>query len=78
MDVPTPNLPGRALTPDQKRAIIERVLIAWERSPQLRLGQLVSNAIAIETAHAEAADRVRRLYYVEDEALVDMLETWRA
>jgi hypothetical protein len=76
MDVFILKLPGRALTPEQKRAIIERVLVAWEASPQLRLGQLISNSIAIETGHAEAADRVMHLYYVEDEALAELLEKW--
>jgi hypothetical protein len=56
---------GRALTPEQKRAVIERILHAWEQAPALRLGQLVVNA----------ADRAGRdVFYVEDEALADMCE----
>lgn len=77
MDVPTPNLPGRALTPEQKRAIIERVLVAWERQPQLRLGQLVNNVIAQATQHAPAEKVVQKLYFIEDEALAELLEKGR-
>lgn len=77
MDVPIPDLPGRALTPEQKRAVIERVLARWERTPQLRLGQLVSNTIARETGYAETADQVRKLFNVEDEELASLLEKWR-
>jgi hypothetical protein len=74
VDIPTPNLPGRALTPEQKRAIIERVLVAWERRPQLRLGQLVNNVIAQATQHASAEKVVQKLYFIEDQALVELLE----
>lgn len=37
---PTP--PGRALTPAQKRELVERLLVAWQRAPYLRLGQLIN------------------------------------
>lgn len=68
MNVPTPDLPGRALTPEQKRAIIERVLAAWEASPQLRLGQLIVNTLGRNPAHPVS------LFFVEDEALAELME----
>lgn len=34
---------GRALTPEQKRAIVERLLAAWLKMPEQRLGQLILN-----------------------------------
>jgi hypothetical protein len=40
---PTPS--GRALTPAQKRALIERLLVAWQHAPYLRLGQLLELGI---------------------------------
>lgn len=51
---------GRALTPEQKREMVEQILRAWERVPDLRLGQLIDQAV-----------RGRGdLFYVEDHVLV--------
>jgi uncharacterized protein YihD (DUF1040 family) len=56
---------GRSLTPEQKRAVIERILHAWEQAPELRLGQFL----------VSAADQAGRdAFYVEDEAMADMCE----
>jgi hypothetical protein len=74
MDVPTPNLPGRALTPEQKRAVIERVLAAWEANPQQRLGQLFVNTVHRAVGNFTKEEQVQRLYYVEDETLAEWLE----
>lgn len=55
---------GRAITPEAKRAIVERLLAAWQGSP-LRFGQLLT----------AAADRAERdTFYIEDEALADAVE----
>ncbi len=35
---------GRAVTPEQKRAVIERVYTAWCAQPEQRLGQFIDNA----------------------------------
>jgi hypothetical protein len=61
-------IPGRAHTPEQKRAIIERLYIVWLQVPELRLGQL------IEIVHA--APFCSGSFYAEDETLVGMIETW--
>jgi hypothetical protein len=58
-------LSGRAYTPEQKRAMMERLLSAWERYPYLRLGQFLANV-------ADNHD----LFYVEDEDLTAACETW--
>jgi len=58
---------GRAVTPEQKRAILERIFEAWGKSPQQRLGQLISNSI-----HGHQEDDTASLYFVEDE----ILATW--
>ena len=50
---------GRACTPEAKRLAVARLLAAWERCPQARLGQLLVNA-------SGSAD----LSYVEDDALL--------
>jgi hypothetical protein len=54
---------GRAHTPEQKRAIVERLYTLWLTCPALRLGQL------LECAHAGTL-----LYYIEDEDLLALLE----
>lgn len=53
----------RAVTPEQKRAVIERILAGWLRAPSLRLGQFLMTA----TSGAP-------LYYTEDEALAQAAE----
>ena len=56
---------GRALTVEQKRAVLKRILNVWAKSPEQRLGQLVVNSgIALNT-----------LFSIEDEALANLLET---
>lgn len=59
--VPHHSISGRAHTPEQKRAILERLYGVWMRQPELRLGQLLDNS-------------VHNMFYVEDEALMDALE----
>lgn len=56
-------IPGHAHTPEHKRAIIERLYAVWMRRPELRLGQLIASV------HESPV-----LVYVEDDALMDVLE----
>lgn len=52
-------------TPEQQRAIVDRLLAAWLRMPNLRFGQLVS----------AAADRAEHdAFYIRDEALCEAVE----
>ena len=52
-------------TPEQQRAVVDRLLAAWLRMPDLRFGQLVT----------AAADRVKHdTFYIRDEALADAVE----
>ena len=74
MSIPIPELPGRALTPELKRVIVDRVLVAWEAQPQLRLGQLIVNTIHRITGGATKEEQVQRLYYLEDATLADLLQ----
>ena len=60
----------RAITSEQKRAVVERLLAAWEHAPTLRLGQLVT--AACERALSPKSD----LFGVEDETLVAQLEAF--
>jgi len=53
------DIPGRAHTPEQKRAIIEHLYALWLHAPELRLAQLVYNATG-----------GRDIFYLEDEALL--------
>lgn len=53
----------RAETPEQKRAVIERLLAVWLRTPQQRLGQLLDNVCSGSP------------FYVEDERLARLAES---
>jgi hypothetical protein len=55
------SLPGRAITPEAKRAAVERLLAAWLRCPDLRLGQMIDNTNV-------------DLFYVEDDDLLANIE----
>ncbi len=48
-------IPGRAQTNEEKRAIIERIYVAWTTGTMshLRLGQLIVNAHGSDLFHAE-------------------------
>lgn len=52
-------------TPEQKRAIVDRLLAAWLRMPELRFGQMVTAAV----------DRAEHdTFYIRDEALCEAVE----
>ena len=57
---------GRAETPEQKRAVMERVLKCWLRAPEQRLGQLLDNTVV----SAALGD----LFSIEDDGLVSGVE----
>lgn len=67
----------RALTPEQKRLVMERVLAAWCEAPQLRLGQLIQVALCPNDKPRSAAEVLARLHYIEDTDLAELLEGWR-
>lgn len=52
---------GRAVTPEDKRIIVERLLAAWSASPDERLGQFIVNATAARSKCP--------LFYEEDDGL---------
>ena len=58
-------LAGRASTPEQKREITDRLLAAWLKVPELRLGQLIYCACPSE-----------RLFNLEDYPLIERIEEW--
>lgn len=58
---------GRALTPEAKRAVVERILRAWLAKPDLRLGQLLVSS-------CERVTPPLPLFSVEDEALAGVVE----
>lgn len=60
-------LEKRAQTPEQKREVIDRLYDAWLRSPDLRLGQLVS------LITPNGGDP----FYIEDFTLVEKIEAAR-
>ena len=58
-------IPGRAHTPEQKRAIIQRLYTIWLDAPTLRLGQLI---------YIATGDK--KLFDIEDEILVGKLRRY--
>lgn len=55
---------GRAYTTFEKRELIIRLLNAWIESPELRLGQLLSNVFDYDT------------FYIEDDEFVSRVEEY--
>jgi uncharacterized protein YihD (DUF1040 family) len=51
--------------PNRIPVILERLRVAWEKHPDLRLGQVIANA---------SECRISRLFYLEDEALIVGIE----
>lgn len=64
---------GRALTPEQKRAVVERLYAAWLASPSQRLGQLTVNTMQMVVPEG-GKELVSRLFYIEDETLIEKIE----
>lgn len=62
---------GRAYTLEEKKAVLARLLAVWTQYEDLRLGQLLDNAI---TCSQPGPD----LYYVEDRPLCDKVESFLA
>jgi hypothetical protein len=60
---------GRAETPEQKRAILDKIYSMWLQHPELRLGQLLLNAHSVVSNHKDFD-----IFYVEDETLVEELK----
>ncbi len=57
----------RAVTPEEKKAVIDRLHRAWLANPQLRLGQLIAN-------YAPGVHPNTELYYAEDDAFIQGIE----
>jgi len=66
--IPIIKLPRRAQTPEQKKEVLDRLLQAWLQYPELRLGQLVDNAMYINR------DNKPNLFNIEDMALIEIIE----
>lgn len=58
-------LTGRASTPAEKRAVIERIHAAWVATPHQRLGQLIANACCNKF-----------IFYTEDTTLAELCEAF--
>lgn len=51
----------RAVTEKQKREVLEELLLHWLQKPELRLGQMISNAVAGDPFYIEDYDLIRRI-----------------
>lgn len=63
------NIQDRADTDGLKEAVIDALYVVWCRCPQLRLGQLLANALI-------RGDDERPLFYVEDFDLLRKAEAF--
>lgn len=63
----------RALTPEQKREVLNRIYAAWVSAPHQRLGQLLSNSV-----HMHRDSDGTSLFYVEDRTLASWAEDFVA
>jgi hypothetical protein len=73
----------RAITLEQKRDVLSRMLLAWEFSPSLRLGQLLVNALRahlVRQGEESGSDELlrQRLFFMEDEDLVRLIGSWKS
>lgn len=59
---------GRARTYDEKQYVLDRLLMVWDRHPDLRLGQLLVNALSL--GGKSEAD----LFDIEDYGLAEYAE----
>ena len=64
------NNPKRALTDDDKRAVIDRIYHAWLQMPELRLCQMIACTIQTPAPSSQQPD----IFYVEDYSLAEKLE----
>ena len=60
-------LKGRAYSKQQKLEIINNLYKAWEATPELRIGQLIVNAIY--SGRSTESD-ITRLFYIEDDDFI--------
>lgn len=70
--VPSMPRPARRAPVYGKRAIVERLLRAWEARPEMRLGELVQNAMYARTA--DGLTDGATLYFTDDETLATVVE----
>lgn len=62
----------RAITTEQKRDLVMRLLSVWLNVPELRLGQLLVNGLDnLVPEH----DKSHHLFNIEDEILIQLLES---
>lgn len=65
----------RAMTDEQKRQVMERILAAWIKSPKQRLGQIIMNAVQVGSP---AWWTSHDLFACEDETIADVIEAFVA
>jgi hypothetical protein len=63
---------GRALTPKDKKAVLDLIYKAWLMLPELRLGQLIDGALSTRPTTEPLPD----FFYIEDEALANRVEEY--
>jgi hypothetical protein len=59
-------------TPQEKREICQRLLVAWCAAPHLRLGQLMINSVY----QGRSATDTATLFYADDAEIVSAVESY--
>ena len=59
---------NKTLTPEDIALVCKTIERAWVEHPNWRLGQLLSNVLALPTT---------KLYYMSDTEIMDMLKSWK-
>jgi hypothetical protein len=71
---------GRAVTGEQKKAVLKDLMAAWSIPPDMRLGQLIYNAVnellVSKGFLASEKEVANFIFYVEDEKLALIVYQW--
>ena len=73
---------GRADDPNEQAAVLEELYLAWKIPPDMRLGQLIYNAVCwdlVETGQTASEHGIAsRIFYAEDFKLADTVKRFVA
>jgi hypothetical protein len=68
---------GRAITHEEKKAIVQRLLMMWTASPNQRLGQFIFNAMCMSgTSRTPSETFATDMFYIEDSRLAEIFEKY--
>ena len=60
-------------SPEEINNLLNEIGSIWSKYPQLRLGQLISNALYIRSPQAKSKIAAVDLFYLEDNSLIEKI-----